>query len=233
MNKEKLSDYAHDTLKRMILDNTFKPGQHLDEVTLCSKLNISRTPLREALNRLVYERLLISVPQKGILVPELTVQDVTEIFKARKVIEPMVIMLSAPRMNMDVLMEFKGKTIELINSGNSGIKEIHELDYNFHDYINKCCHNRYLYYYTTYISEQFQRVRTQDFYPIERALNGAKEHLDIIDSLLCKDYEPLPQLMLNHIKSTEKYYYRRIVELDDELKIKNINFIKENFSDFN
>ncbi len=226
--KEKLSDFAHDKLKEMILNNTFKPGEHLEEAALCDMLKISRTPLREAINRLVNEHLLIAVPQKGIFIPDLSIQDVTEIFRARKMFEPMIIMLSADKMDRDVLMKFRQDTLALLEKQN--IKALHDLDYKFHGYINASCGNHFIYQYTVLISDQFQRVRTQNFYPVERAINGAKEHIVILDNLIRGEYDELPQLMLDHIKSTESYYYKKILEND--ISEKNIDFIKKNPADF-
>ena len=148
--KEKLSDFAHDKLKEMILNNTFKPGEHLEEAALCDMLKISRTPLREAINRLVNEHLLIAVPQKGIFIPDLSIQDVTEIFRARKMFEPMIIMLSADKMDRDVLMKFRQDTLALLEK--QDIKALHDLDYKFHGYINASCGNHFIYQYTVLIN---------------------------------------------------------------------------------
>lgn len=225
LSKAKLSDLAHDRLKSMILNNAFTPGEHLDEVALCEMLNLSRTPLREAINRLVNEHLLISVPQKGIFVPEMSIQNVAELFKARKLIEPMVILMSAKHIDKTKLMEFREKTLQLLETKN--IEEIHKLDYDFHSYINTNCGNQYILQTVTFISDQFQRVRTQNFYPIERSLNGAREHILIIDKLIVEDYQTLPDLILDHITSTETYYYKNL--LDNDISQKSIDFIKKNY----
>ena len=227
--KEKLSDYAYKTLKQMILSNAFKPGEHLEEINLCEKLNISRTPLREAINRLIYENLLISVAQKGIFVPELSLQATAELFRARKLVEPMVILLSAKRLNKDIIMSFREKTTALLDyNGLQGANaaELHLLDYEFHNYINSNCGNQYILRNVIYISDQFQRVRTQDFFPVERAVNGAFEHLKIIDAIMNGDHDVLPSLILDHIISTENYYYKNM--LDDDVPKQNIDFLKQN-----
>ena len=211
--KSKLSDIAHDRIKEMILNNRFRAGEHLDEVDLCALLNVSRTPLREAINRLVYENLLISVPQKGIFVPELTVQSITELFQARKLIEPIVMMLSAPFLDISILESYKHISQKLLKDESpDNVDKLHEIDFEFHHYIASMCNNQYILDANTSIEEQFQRVRTQNFYPRERAINGAKEHIDIIDKILDKDYESLPDCLLNHIVSTEKYYYKNLIE---------------------
>ena len=228
--KEKLSDFAYKTLKQMILTNTFKPGEHLEEVSLSEMLKISRTPLREATNRLIYEDLLVSVPQKGIFVPDLSIQKTAELFRARKMIEPMVILLSAARLDKDTLLYFRRRTLELVDSKSSNTADVasqlHTLDYEFHDYINRNCGNQYILRTVTYTSDHFQRVRTQDFFPLERAINGAREHLTIIDAIIQGDLDSLPSLMLEHITSTEKYYYKKL--LSNDVVEKNIDYIKNN-----
>ena len=158
-SKQKLSDIAHAQLKGMILNNQFSPGEHLEETVLCDMLSVSRTPLREAINRLVNENLLIAVPQKGIFVPEMSVQNIADLFRARKLIEPMVIMLSAPNLDHAVLIEFKEKTEKMIVD--QDISALHSLDYDFHSYINNNCGNQYIFQSVSFITDQFQRVRTQ------------------------------------------------------------------------
>ena len=208
-NKQKLSDIAHAQLKGMILNNQFSPGEHLEETVLCDMLSVSRTPLREAINRLVNENLLIAVPQKGIFVPEMSVQNIADLFRARKLIEPMVIMLSAPNLDHAVLIEFKEKTEKMIVD--QDISALHSLDYDFHSYINNNCGNQYIFQSVSFITDQFQRVRTQNFFPVERSINGAREHLVIIDTILKAEYSALPDLILNHITSTETYYFRKLL----------------------
>ena len=56
--KTSRAEFAYDTLKRRILDNQLPPGAMLSEVALAQKLNMSRTPIREAIRRLEQERIL-------------------------------------------------------------------------------------------------------------------------------------------------------------------------------
>ncbi|MEY8336850.1 GntR family transcriptional regulator [Lachnospiraceae bacterium 62-35] len=210
--KKTLNVYAYEKLKEMILNNEFGAGAHLEEKVLCDLLQISRTPLREAINRLVFENLVQTIPKKGIFVTELSIQFITELFQARKIIEPMVVMLSAKNLNMDRLVELRKQTIQLIQE--EDVTAIHKLDYVFHDYLNSRCGNQHILKSINYISDQFQRVRTQDFYPKERALKGAHEHIRILDTLINEEYDALPQLIRQHITSTENYYFKNLLKPD-------------------
>lgn len=76
-----------DQLRERIIDRSFGPGDQINEAQVAGQLNVSRGPVREALHRLVQEGLLISRPNRGVFVRELSPHDVAEVFEAREVIE--------------------------------------------------------------------------------------------------------------------------------------------------
>jgi DNA-binding GntR family transcriptional regulator len=76
-----------DMLRERIVDGFFAPGQQINEAQLSNQLNLSRGPVREALQRLSQEGLLVSKPNRGVFVAELTADDVDEIYGAREILE--------------------------------------------------------------------------------------------------------------------------------------------------
>ncbi len=70
-----------------IMRGTFTPGTQLGEASLAQRLGVSRGPVREALQRLIQEGLLRSEPHRGVFVAVLDESDVTDIYRARRVIE--------------------------------------------------------------------------------------------------------------------------------------------------
>lgn len=74
-------------LRERIVDGYFAPGQQINETHVSSQLNLSRGPLREALQRLSQEGLLVSKPNRGVFVVELTAEDVDEIYGVREILE--------------------------------------------------------------------------------------------------------------------------------------------------
>ena len=76
-----------DQLRESIINGAFTSGDQINEARVATQLNVSRGPVREALHRLVQEGLLISRPNRGVFVQELTIRDVAEIYEAREVIE--------------------------------------------------------------------------------------------------------------------------------------------------
>ncbi|HIY64790.1 MAG TPA: GntR family transcriptional regulator [Candidatus Agrococcus pullicola] len=76
-----------DQIRERIIDGSFQSGEQINEAQVATQLNVSRGPVREALNRLVQEGLLVSRPNRGNFVRETTEHDIAEVYEAREVIE--------------------------------------------------------------------------------------------------------------------------------------------------
>lgn len=74
-------------LREAIVAGELAPGERLGEVELATELGVSRGPLREAMQRLTQEGLLVSVPNRGLFVARLTGQDVRDVYLARTAVE--------------------------------------------------------------------------------------------------------------------------------------------------
>ncbi len=208
--KQPLKNIAYTILKDKILNNEFPPNTYLEEKALCEMLNISRTPIREAINKLEYEDLVQIIPQKGIFVTDFTIQSVAELFQARKIIEPILLKLSSSVLNKDVLFEFRAQTLTALDEKN--IDQLCHIDYKLHGYFNSSCKNQFLTKLSAYITDHYQRVRTQTFYPQERTIQGANEHISILDHLIDEDFATAAELLGQHIANTESYYFTNLLK---------------------
>jgi DNA-binding GntR family transcriptional regulator len=92
-----LVDQAHDRLRSMILSGELAPREQLRQELLAGKLGISRTPLREALNRLVSEGLVEFRPRRSAVVAEFTRAGAEADYEARRILEPAAARLAAAR----------------------------------------------------------------------------------------------------------------------------------------
>lgn len=91
MSKKSLKTEAYQIIKQKILDCEFLPGTLLNENYLCELLEISRTPIRDAVSRLEYERLVRIVRPKGILIENITLLDFNSYFESLLFLEPYAI----------------------------------------------------------------------------------------------------------------------------------------------
>ena len=93
-----IADQVYSILRKNICEGQYPPGSWLQEVELCNQLGVSRSPVREALHRLVSDGLVVSVPNRGTFVKEFTCRDIDEIFDMRVMLEEYAIRRS--RRNM-------------------------------------------------------------------------------------------------------------------------------------
>ncbi len=89
-----LSDELVDQIRTMIVDERLPEGQRINEVHLAEQLGISRTPLREALTRLISEGALEAIPRRGFFVKALSIEEVNDIYPIRALLDPEALALS-------------------------------------------------------------------------------------------------------------------------------------------
>ena len=89
------SQCAYEQLRDEIVQWELPPGTHLNEVPLAERLSVSRTPLREAVQRLARDGLVTIIPGRGALVAQLALQDVVHLFQMREALEPYAARLCA------------------------------------------------------------------------------------------------------------------------------------------
>src|SRR5437870_2186503 len=86
-----LKERAYSEIKRRILDGGFAPSTFLSERQLASQLAMSKTPIRAALERLEMEGLVVVSPQQGILVRDLSVHEIADLYEMRAALETYVV----------------------------------------------------------------------------------------------------------------------------------------------
>jgi DNA-binding GntR family transcriptional regulator len=80
-------ELIYDQLKQEILSGEIAPGTLLSELEIAKRFGVSRTPVREALNRLACDRVIVALPQRGHLVRTVSVSEIVEAFRVRELLE--------------------------------------------------------------------------------------------------------------------------------------------------
>lgn len=93
--------YVKESLRREILAGSLRSGSRLIQSQLAAQLDVSTTPVREALHDLAAEGLVKHDPHRGAVVSELTGDELREVFELRRVLEPMVLERAIPRLGAD------------------------------------------------------------------------------------------------------------------------------------
>ncbi len=92
-----LTDRAYRLLEELISTLQLPPGTVLSELTLAQRLNIGRTPIREALQRLARDGLVVVLPRRGVLVSEINLRTQLRLLETRRVLERLMAELAAER----------------------------------------------------------------------------------------------------------------------------------------
>lgn len=106
--------------------------------------------------------------------------------------------------NKEILSDFRSRIEQALQ--NQDYDMLRTLDYDFHKYLYEACSKRHVNKLLSYVSDQFQRIRTQEFYLKQRSISGANGHIEIIDALLNEEFDRVPDLLYEHVREAEQTY---------------------------
>lgn len=141
----KLADQAYRILEEMIVTLKLAPGSTWSEATICSRIGIGRTPVREALQRLALEQLVDIVPRFGVVVTEILVPEQIMVVETRRALDPVIASRASRRASPREkarLAEFGQK---LVVAGERGdFEEFLRLHYAMRRFVSHCTRNKFL-----------------------------------------------------------------------------------------
>lgn len=139
-----MTDRAYARLEELIVTLQLRPGEVLSEAGLTKLLGIGRTPIREALQRLSMEGLVVILPRRGVLVSEINVRSQLELLRVRREVERLMARLSAVRCTRDERESFRelAEAMEGCAVENNDI-EFMRLDKEFNLLVARTCRNEY------------------------------------------------------------------------------------------
>lgn len=206
-----LKEKAYFLIKEMIVNGQFKPNEHIEEKVLAGLINMSKTPIREAINTLEQEGWVQIVPRKGIFVSEITLKDIKDIFQVRENIEPLILEMSFANLDDRRLMALREG---FISNEELSQKKLDEMDHELHQYILEACNNRHIIKMMENVYEHNQRLRFLLEKTTERRESTLEEHIKILDALLAKDLEKAREETLRHIVNSQQDFLANISKLN-------------------
>lgn len=187
-------------LKNAILDGVYKPGESLIEMKLAKELGVSRTPIREAIRQLELEGLVSSIPNKGVVVEGVTMQDVEDIYDIRKMIEGLAARWAAEKITDEQLKELKD-ILDLMEffTDKENVEKFSELDSKFHEIIFKASNSRPLESVLSNFHHFIQRARLVSVKTKGRIACSLEEHRRIYKALAAHDPDAAEKAMTEHV----------------------------------
>ncbi|NIV36357.1 MAG: GntR family transcriptional regulator, partial [Anaerolineae bacterium] len=129
----RLSDKAYQLIRHKIITLELPPQSAIDEQSLMHDLQVGRTPIREALQRLAAEGLVFLAPRRGMFVSEISITDLQKIFELRMVLEGFSARLAAERATDNQLAAMEGLMRELDRTRDQDGKALMAIDEQFHE----------------------------------------------------------------------------------------------------
>lgn len=204
MQKESLKNKAYNLIKTKIVNCEYPPNSFLNETLLMDEIGSSRTPIREALSKLEQENLVRILPKKGIMVSDLSINEISMIFETRILIEPYIVAHYGQLVPSDILSSMK-KNFDLKNLSHRSTNEIYVKDDQFHKLLVNSSKNLYFMRTMDYIYNQNFRLRVMTGNQNqERILASNNEHVNIIDLMLGGKFDEAGEAIKTHLEKARE-----------------------------
>ncbi|PCM45639.1 GntR family transcriptional regulator [Marinobacter sp. ANT_B65] len=210
------ADEAFDCLQTAIVKGDLAPGDKIGELDLCSRFDLTRGPLREALGRLESRGLLVRRPHAGVRVVSLSTSELVELYRIREVMEGLAARQAAERMTDQEIADLKA-TLDsheaMIDEARGQAYYQAEGDYDFHHRIATGSRNTKL--AQMLLGDLYYMVR---MYRYRLSTSAGRPHLAlgehrrIVEAIAQRDGELAEFLMKRHINAARKNIEKKIQE---------------------
>ncbi len=198
-------DYAYEEIWKRVIMIGGSEEQRLSDVTLAEQLGMSRTPVRQALERLVHEGLVRSDPRRGFWTSTFTAQDIHEIYDLRGALEVLAVRLAAPRLSQeDLKAHLEALYAVRAELDAHPVLRFLQVDIRFHMLITRASSNGRLINSLSLLRSQLSMFQMQDtFYPrrMEIALN---DHEQVLLALLAGKVDEAADCLARHIRNAKE-----------------------------
>ncbi len=198
MNKP-LKEIAYQSLRNDILTGKIAGGTHITESSISKRLNVSRTPVREALQRLTQEKLITALPRAGYIVEDMSYEDIQDIFSARFEIESLVIKKAVRYISpaeLQMLEDNIKQARQCIKTGEH--EQVTLLDLEFHAVIYRAARSRTFYRICKNLGELTMKYRHGLNLADDLWEDAIRKHENILEGLRTKDETIAEKAMKAH-----------------------------------
>lgn len=202
-----LKHTTYEYIKNKIISCEYEPGTILNEELLCSEIGVSRTPVRDALSRLEQEGLIKILPKKGIMISNLSINDMNATYEFRLLMEPYILKHYGYMLDANDIMKYYQLFSDTKLLENQTLSA--SADDEFHMWIVNSCPNAY--FRNSYIAIHNQNLRYRTLSGIrsrEKAADEQHDHLEILSQCLKENWDEAAKAMYQHILNSKETSFR-------------------------
>ncbi len=199
-SSQNLHEATFQSLKSLLVEGKIAPGSKLNERELAESLNVSRTPIREAIRRLAADGLVELIANRGAIAVQLSIEDVMHTFDVIAELEGYSGELAAKNINDSTLSELEALQYEMMASyARRDLSSYYKLNLQIHRLINQAANNPVLATLFSQVNARIEALRfrsNQDGVKWEKAV---EEHQEMLDALKARDSARMRKVMITHV----------------------------------
>ncbi|ELS00681.1 transcriptional regulator [Xenococcus sp. PCC 7305] len=203
-----LREQVYQALRKIILTGDLASGERIVETKLAKQLNVSRTPIREAIGQLQREKLIVSNPNGGFRVAKMSIKDAVQLYDCRIALEEVAVAGACKLVNSQQLKQLEQYIISAeqlteANSGELNSFELLELDYQFHHLIAEISDNQWLLALLEQVFDKMALLRVQTTQHNPQVLEIRLEHRQIYDAIASKNPDLASKFIKQHLAASK------------------------------
>lgn len=204
-----IRDIVYECLRTKIVEGNIKPGERIIEKDFAELMNISRTPVREALRKLESEGFVQCIPRKGALVSEFSIKDILEIYAIRQALEELAIKSCIQNITEEEINKLVQLTEEMDLCDKKGdIETVFEVCKKFNDTILTASKMPKLKSLIDTLQEHLVKFRRITMSKPARRKEAISEHKEILKAVIDRDEERAERLVGEHLEASQKVFLK-------------------------
>lgn len=198
----RLINEVYKRLRAAIVSGEIMPDTRLLQQRLAVSLGVSRTPLREALLRLERDGFIYTLPNRGMFVRGLTIDDVGELYQLREVLEPVAARLACEVVDEAGMVRVRAIQRALEDHYPASVSEAFQCNVDLHTTLIRWCPNRRMAQYLQDIWDQHSAFLIFSYYArsVGATSDMVREHREIVDAFIARDGARVEELLRLHIR---------------------------------
>ncbi len=200
LNSQNLHEATFQKLRSLLVEGKIDPGSKLNERELAESLNVSRTPIREAIRRLAADGLVELIANRGAIAVQLTLEDVIHTFDVIADLEGFSGELAANNISDATLSELEALQYEMMASyARRDLSSYYQLNLRIHHLINQAANNPVLSRLFTQVNARIEALRFRSNQDGVKWGKAVEEHQEMLDALKARDAKRMRRIMMQHV----------------------------------
>ena len=202
---QSLRQQVYQALKQIILKGELASGERVIETKLAQQLQVSRTPIREAIGQLKREQLIVSKDNGGFKVATLSARDAAQLYDCRIALEQLSVQGACEQITSKQLKQLEKYVVlaEKSQSSKSNPSKLLEIDYRFHHLIAESSSNQWLLAMLEQVFDKMALLRVQTTKHNPQVLEIRLEHREVYQAIALKDSEMAQATIKLHLMSAK------------------------------